>query len=842
MPKYTTRRKQNKFRKTRSNKGGAINDAINAQGRTALYIATRDNNLAKVEELIAAGADVNKTRTDIGATPLYIGSEMSHTNIVEKLIAAGADVNKARTDNGATPLYTACEMGHTNVVEKLIAYGADVKKARTDIGATPLYGASQNGHTKVLEKLIAYGADVNKARTDIGATPLYVASQNGHTNVVEKLIGSGADVNKERTDNGATPLYTACEMGHTNIVEKLIAAGADVNKEITDNGATPLYVASQNGYTNVVEKLIAAGADVNKERTDNGASPLYVASQKGHTKIVEKLISAGADVNTETKTGTTPLYVASQNGHTEVIKVLVSDSRTDINKARNDTGETPLYVAIELLYEEISEILISSPRIDVNKAKLDGTTPLFLASQSALTSMVEKLVAAGADINKSRNTGSSPLYIASSNGYTDIVEILIAAGADINKPRNDGTTPLYMACKKDHISVVKLLLNQPTIDKTRAIQEANSFSEEITKLLISEQEQEEKGELWQGWTRSDVVHMNEIFNKTTATNISLCPICLKTTTRDTGCMHMTHNCKALPGFYHKRLYDLYKSDNKIHWCTICGRIGYGIGSHFEHYKLGLAKDGKPGTHGPTQVFDKSCTTRSGGGGIKEKLMRFQRVREIALKLNKPRYINKISEKEAKEILVEAMWDAPLIANPDIDEMLETSSWNISVNAFLENAKKESDASQAPNVPTPPTHLDPIVHPEETEEFQNSTIVSDKNIIQFRHEGNMHDKEGQQISRDGFAHWLQSVGVNPADEGHLKCWAFHEEGDNKCSVKLYPREVRIALGLAEVPEEGENTEYRKWYELYRKKFNEAEAGMTGGGKRRRKTRKINRRKH
>jgi hypothetical protein len=292
---------------------------------------------------------------------------------------------------------------------------------------------------------------------------------------------------------------------------------------------------------------------------------------------------------------------------------------------------------------------------------------------------------------------------------------------------------------------------------------------------------------------------------------------------------MYHNCTALPGFYHKRLYDLYKSDNKIHWCTICGRIGYGIGSHFEHYKVGLAKDGKPGTHGPTQVFDKSCATRSGGGGIKEKLMRFQRVREIALKLNKPRYINKISEKEAKEILVEAMWDAPLIANPDIDEMLETGSWNISVNAFLENAKKESDTSQAPNVPTPPTHLDPIVHPEETEEFQNSTILSDVNIIQFRHEENMHDKEGQQISRDSFAHWLNSVGVNPTDEGHLKCWAYSQEGYNKCTVKLYPREVRLALGLAEMPEKDENAEYRKWYELYRKMFNKAEAGLTGGSR-------------
>jgi hypothetical protein len=530
-------------------------------------------------------------------------------------------------------------------------------------------------------------------------------------------------------------------------------SGGAIDDALNAEGQTALFIAARDNNLAKVRELIAAGAAINKARTSDGATPLFIACYIGYSIIVEKLIAAGADLNkVSTYMGATPLFIASQKGHIVI---------------------------------------------------------------------VEKLIAAGADVNKACTyDGTTPLYVASEKGYIAIVEKLIAAGADINKPKNDGTTPLYIACKKNHIDVVKLLLNQPTIDKTRAIQEANTFSEEITKLLIGEQEEKE-GELWQGWTRSDVDRLNEIFNKTKAPNISLCPICLKTTTRDLGCMHMYHNCRALPGFYHKRLYDLYKSDNKIHWCTICGRIGYGIGTYFEHYKLGLAKDGKPGTHGPTQVFDESCAIRSGGGGLTEKLMRFQRVREMAFKLNKPRYINNITEKEAKERLVEAMWNAPLFDNPDIEDIEKTGIWNISDNAFLENAKKESEVSEAPNVPTPPTHLEPIIHPEETDQFQNALILSDKDIIQFRHEDNMHDKEGQQISRNGFVHWLQSVGINTADEGYLKCWAYHEEGDNKCSVKLYPKEVRIALGLAEVAEEGENAEYRKWYELYRKKFNEAE---------------------
>ncbi len=282
-------------------------------------------------------------------------------------------------------------------------------------------------------------------------------------------------------------------------------------------------------------------------------------------------------------------------------------------------------------------------------------------------------------------------------------------------------------------------------------------------------------------------------------------------------MHMKHNCKDLPGFYHKQLYSMYNENGKIHWCTICGRIGYSkYGVDFYHYKLGLAKDGRPGTHGPTYVFDESCATRSDGGGLDEKFKRFQKIREKAFNLNTPEYINKITEKQAKEMLVEAMWNAPIESTSNINAIKATKSWNIPNTAFPVNVVKEN----APNVPTPPTHLEPIVHPEETEEFQNATMISDNDIIQFRHEGNMHDKEGQQISRDGFVTWIQSIGINPTNEGYLKCWAYDLTGVNHCGIKLYPKEVRIALGLAEMPEEGENAEYRKLYEIYRKKFNEA----------------------
>lgn len=81
-----------------------------------LHAAAQDGNLAEVEWLLAAGADVNKDSD--GITPLLIAAHKGHREVVEVLLAANADVNKQDEDSD-TPLDLAVEEGHEEVATLL---------------------------------------------------------------------------------------------------------------------------------------------------------------------------------------------------------------------------------------------------------------------------------------------------------------------------------------------------------------------------------------------------------------------------------------------------------------------------------------------------------------------------------------------------------------------------------------------------------------------------------------------------------------------------------------------------------------------------------------------------
>jgi len=112
-----------------------------------LIDACRSGQLASVEQLIAAGANVD-TQDDAGKTPLMHAAWYGHTTTetITALLKAGANVNLC-DEEGKTALMISAWWSHAKTVTALIAAGANVDAHDHD-GNTALMLAAREGNTE----------------------------------------------------------------------------------------------------------------------------------------------------------------------------------------------------------------------------------------------------------------------------------------------------------------------------------------------------------------------------------------------------------------------------------------------------------------------------------------------------------------------------------------------------------------------------------------------------------------------------------------------------------------------------------------------------------------------
>ena len=132
--------------------------------------------------------------------------------VVERLLKAGADINMKRDDRLSStplPLMIAVEYGLNAMVELLLKSGANVE-GKNSQGYTALMIAARDGKDALVDILLTAGSQVD-AEENIGMTALIISAYKGHTAVVDLLLKAGADAN-HRNNGGQTALMiAACE-------------------------------------------------------------------------------------------------------------------------------------------------------------------------------------------------------------------------------------------------------------------------------------------------------------------------------------------------------------------------------------------------------------------------------------------------------------------------------------------------------------------------------------------------------------------------------------------------------------------------------------------------------
>ena len=426
-----------------------------ATGTTPLFWAVRDDNIARVDALIKAGADV-KVANRYGVTPLYLAALNGNAAIIEKLLKAGADANAAATE-GETALMTAARSGHVDAAKVLIAHGASVDARENWRGQTALMWAAAEGHADMIRELAAHGADVN-ARSTIqkwerqvtaeprekwlppgGLTPLYFASRQGCVECVNVLASLKADLNAADQD-GITPLVNAIINGHFDVADALLKKGADPN--IADStGRTALY----------------ATVDMNTVPSSNRPGPKTIENDTTGLELIAALLDHGANPNARLKkqqpyrtkvdrgndtmlgAGTTAFLRAARAGDAPAMRLLLkrgadpkiatgSDVPVDVSQPvrRAPGGINPLMAAAGLGAKEedtVGRKKSEADSIDAIKVCLEG----------------------GVDINAVDGRGQTALYGAALQGYDEVVKFLLSKGAKVDIKDHRGFTALDAA-------------------------------------------------------------------------------------------------------------------------------------------------------------------------------------------------------------------------------------------------------------------------------------------------------------------------------------------------------------------------------------------------------------
>lgn len=335
-----------------------------------------------------------------GTTPLHRAAQQRDVAAVERLIRAGANVNAANR-YGVTPLSLACANGHAAIVALLLKAGADANNALPE-GETALMTAANTGSVAALKALLAHGAKVNAVESSKGQTALMWAIHNGHAAAAETLIDAGADINV-RSKGKFSPMIFAVRGGHADIVRLLLARGVNPNDVI----AGPAFSAGVQGATTDSTSLVG------------------LAILNAQYKIAELLLENGADPNASDSRGSLLHTLAWMRrpgaplaGSNRPDPVGDSLEFTKVLLARGANPNMRVSWQ-EIPFDHDDGEVKSPPNISAGRdfISMVGATPFYLAAKAGDTAMMRVLVAHGADPRIPTAQGITPFMAASGIGY-----------------------------------------------------------------------------------------------------------------------------------------------------------------------------------------------------------------------------------------------------------------------------------------------------------------------------------------------------------------------------------------------------------------------------------------
>ncbi|KAF0726270.1 hypothetical protein AaE_009623 [Aphanomyces astaci] len=446
-------------------------------GRSALYTAASQGNVAAVERLLAH-PKIDGGHNEVLDTPLHEATRNGHMNVVRALCAFPHTQVNALSEGGETALYLALKPRSRR--ERYCVVDPD----------DPDPDTTRETHEKAAQTLIANkrqialvllshkDIDVNLAPKGKD-TPLGFVCQGDVDEVAVKLLENKTlDVNVQPVRDyisGSSPPALWI------VLKKLQAA--DVKTDDAD--LQTIRNATAKAAWAMLDLLLARrDLDLNVEIGLDDYTPLEFALYHNLRGVAGKLIALDAvNVNSKPDSDTSMLLTACKYGSEETVKWLCQRPDLQLNRTYAH-GESALYAALKRACRHVNDYKFIQHTQTKKQAKDDEAILNTFAMSVRFLTCKSKLDNRTVNNNTSSDgSGSDDDTATHENDEPTIESVLIVLAllarsdldvnytppvSDTSVPAHDsnhcdGHTPLILACKSGLKSVVHQLCQRPTL-------------------------------------------------------------------------------------------------------------------------------------------------------------------------------------------------------------------------------------------------------------------------------------------------------------------------------------------------------------------------------------------
>ncbi|KAK1252168.1 hypothetical protein MKX08_003355 [Trichoderma sp. CBMAI-0020] len=313
----------------------------------------------------------------------------------------------------------------------------------------------------------------------ITENPLFLATQLQLAHNVQNLLeDTTMSITMEDLEKAA---IIAASTGDLIILDKLL------EKLESTSLVSVLRAAATSGQFSII-KILIDRLDVStfeNLREDTGKESLVLlAALRGHSTAVAELLNKNFTAKAMDESNNTAVHLASRIGDARTLEIIKRLREEDFKKAlRQSNGDnlSPLQLAcLAGATEAFDLVLSSSPDDQMNQPDGVSMFPIELAAGRGHTTIVRRLLEAGADMNSNRQ-GSTPLELAAQNGHYDVVCCLAERLLNLNTKddileKSEGEqrdssdllrSSLSLAVQNGHARVVQYLFSKVQHDANK---------------------------------------------------------------------------------------------------------------------------------------------------------------------------------------------------------------------------------------------------------------------------------------------------------------------------------------------------------------------------------------